>query len=121
MESGLLSEHEAPVKEPTTEPGVYTPSEEDRKTVRMVNKLFEKAKKHREKYDHKWMDYYRMFRGKQWKEERPSYRHSAVFNLVFRAIQANAPMLTDSRPRLEFLPTEPNIRYAFEKHLKALK
>lgn len=103
----MLGEHDAP-KADSVNPGAYSPTDEERKTIRMVNKLFEKAKKHRQKYDHKWTDYYRMFRGKQWKEERPSYRHSAVFNLVFRVIQSQAPIQTDTQPRIQFLPTEPS-------------
>jgi len=86
----------------------YTPEPEERRTIKLVENLFEKAKKHRALYDEKWLDYYRMFRGKQWKEQRPSYRHSEVINLVFRTIQSTIPIQVDSRPRFEFLPQEPS-------------
>jgi len=107
----LLGEHEAPAKDVANEKGsVYTLSDEERKTVKLVNKLFSRAKKHRDKYDVKWMDFYRMFRGKQWKEERPAYRHAAVMNIVWRAIQSQVPIQTDSLPKFEFLPQNPEDR-----------
>jgi hypothetical protein len=104
----VLGEHQAPVKEdPSVNSAGYSPSADELKAIKLINKLFSKAKKHRDKYDQKWMDYYRMFRGKQWKEERPSYRHSAVINLVFRAIQSQVPILSDTLPRFDFLPENP--------------
>lgn len=88
-------------------PGTYQPTDEETEAIELVEKLFQKAKKARKPYDEKWLDYYRMFRGKQWKESRPSYRHSEVINLIFRAIQAEIPILTDTRPKPDFIPQEP--------------
>lgn len=88
----------------------YTPSTEERKTKQLVEKLFEKAKKHRSKYDEKWLDRYKMFRGRQWSEQRPSYRHSEVINMIFQTIQSQVPIMMDSRPRFEYLPQEPSDR-----------
>jgi hypothetical protein len=85
----------------------YDPTPEEKKAIKLVQNLFERAKTHRKKFDEKWLDYYKMFRGKQWKEARPSYRHSEVVNFVFQAIQSSVPVLTDSRPRFDFLPQEP--------------
>lgn len=103
---GVLEEHQNPNVE-TTAPGEYTATPEEKKAVKLVEKLFSKAKKHRSKYDEHWLDYYKMFRGKQWKEQRPSYRHSEVINFIFQAIQGTVPVLTDARPRFDFLPEEP--------------
>src|SRR3990167_9064347 len=86
----------------------HNPSPEERKILQLVDSLYGKAKKYRKKYDQKWIDYYKFFRGKQWKEVRPSYRHSEVLNVVFQTIQSMVPTLTDSRPTLEFLPTVPS-------------
>lgn len=87
---------------------VQDQSPEEEKTVRMVEKLFREAKAHRSKYDSDWLDNYKMFRGKQWKEQRPYYRHSDVINLIFQSIQSSIPILTDAQASFEYLPMEPN-------------
>lgn len=102
-----LNEHEAPQPAQTAGTPTYNPTPEEKKTIKLVNRLFDKAKKHRKKYDQHWLDYYKFFRGKQWKEQRPSYRHSEVINFVFQAIQSVVPILTDTRPRFEFNPQDP--------------
>jgi hypothetical protein len=104
--TSLIAEHQA-ADATTSSNASYQPTAEEKKAIALVNRLYEKAKKHRKKYDEKWLDYYKMFRGKQWKEQRPSYRHSEVINFVFQAIQSMVPILTDSRPRFDFLPQEP--------------
>lgn len=85
----------------------YQPTTEEERTIKLVDQLYHKAKIARKPYDDKWLQYYRMFRGRQWKDQRPSYRHSEVVNLIFRAIQADVPVLMDSRPTIEFTPQEP--------------
>ena len=105
--SRMLSEHEAPDSNESAPIG-YEPTEDEIKAIKLSDKLFSKAKNAKKAYDEKWLDYYRMFRGKQWKEARPSYRHSEVINLIFRAIQSEVPILTDALPRPQFIPTEPN-------------
>lgn len=103
----ILSEHESAFSLENAPTG-YEPSESEEKTIKMVDRLFQRSKNAKKAYDEKWLDYYRMFRGKQWKDARPSYRHSEVINLVFRAIQSEVPILTDGLPKPEFLPVEPN-------------
>jgi len=103
---GMVSEHEPLPKEESKE-NVYQPTDEEKKTIKRVTRFFDEAKKYRSKYDHKWLDYYEMFRGKQWKETRPSYRHSEVINFIFQEIQSVVPILTDTQPKISFLPTEP--------------
>ncbi len=85
----------------------YQPSEKDIKTVNFVRKLFAESKRYREPYIQCWRDYYHDFRGKQWRVKRPSYRHSEVINLIFTAIQNQVPLMTDARPRIEYIATEP--------------
>lgn len=103
----MLSEHES-ARDQTSGPIGYEPTSEEEKTIKLVNSLFQKSKNARKAYDEKWLDYYRMFRGKQWKDARPSYRHSEVINLIFRSIQSTIPILTDSMPKPEFVPSEPS-------------
>ena len=90
-----------------TEPTDYDPSPEEKKAIKLSDRMYSKAKKARKPYDENWLNYYKMFRGKQWKENRPTYRHSEVINLIFRAIQSMVPILTDGRPMPSFIPQEP--------------
>lgn len=102
-----LPEHQAADNFNSGLPG-YNPTPQDKQTIQLVDALYSKAKKYRKRYDGKWIDWYKMFRGRQWKEVRPSYRSSEVMNFIFQAIQAMVPILTDSRPKLEYLPTLPS-------------
>jgi hypothetical protein len=85
----------------------YDPSPEELKAIKLVEHCYSKAKQARKPHDEKWLDYYRMFRGRQWKDNRPSYRHAEVINLIFRAIQSEVPIVMDTRPKIEYVPTEP--------------
>lgn len=106
MPNEYLSEHAAPEVTTSRDSG-YTPDANAKKAIKLADDLLKKAKKHRKQYDERWLDYYKMFRGQQWKEQRPSYRHSEVINMVFQSIQSTVPIQTDARPRIQFLPTEP--------------
>jgi hypothetical protein len=109
--SGMMMEHQ-PVSpsQASDSSHVYQPSMDEQKLVKKCDQLFQKAKKAKAKYDYAWIDYYKMFRGKQWKELRPSYRSSEVFNLIWQTVQSQIPVIMDARPKFEFLPQEPNDR-----------
>jgi hypothetical protein len=106
VSTGVLAEHQGPAA--ASEAKDYEPTPEEKRAIKYVKDLFSKARRHRSKYDSQWLSRYKMFRGKQWTEKRPSYRHSEVVNMIFEAIQSQVPILTDSRPRFEFLPQEPS-------------
>lgn len=104
----LLSEHEGFTRDDKgTTTSTYVPTEDEKKLIRKCESLLQKAKKAKSKFDYCWIDYYKMFRGKQWKEQRPSYRASEVFNLIWQTIQAQVPIIMDTRPKFEYLPQEP--------------
>lgn len=104
----ILQEHQSGRDINTTSPQGYTASPEENKAIQLVEKLYQRAKKNRKKYDEKWPDRYKMFRGKQWDDQRPSYRHAEVFNLIFQMIQSEVPIMTDGKPKFEFMPQEPS-------------
>ena len=108
-DSGIPADYHGPIggQGVGNGPPEYEPSDEERQAIKLVEKVFAKNKAARKAYDGKWLDNYKMFRGKQWKENRPSYRHSEVINLIFKAIQADVPILTDGMPRPQYIPPEP--------------
>jgi len=108
LDAGLLDEHAPKNRDDSREKRAYAPTEEERKAIALGERLFAKAKKHRSLYDRNWPKYYRMFRGHQWDQKRPSFRHSEVINHIFKTIQSTVPIQLDSRPRFEFLPEEPS-------------
>jgi hypothetical protein len=106
--SPILFEHEAPELEATsTNLDIPPESEEEEKAIKLVNHLFDKARKNRQKFDSRWIDFYKMFRGDQWKQKRPKYLHSECINFIFMHIQSAVPIMTDARPKPSFLPQNP--------------
>ena len=103
--TGLLNEHEGVAQAPVE---TYQEPQEERQARMLAEHLYQSAKRHRKKYDESWLGYYKFFRGKQWEEKRPSYRHSEVINMVFKSIQSVVPIMTDSKPKVAFLPQEPS-------------
>jgi hypothetical protein len=102
--TGRISTFQAPNEGPAD---VGRQSKEDKKTVAMVEKLFARYKKARMPYDLNFVENYQFFRGKQWKEARPSYRNDDVLNFTHAAIQTIIPIMTDSRPNIETVPENP--------------
>ena len=105
-----LSDHQGPDRQDDSTPEVYNPTPEDKKLIKKLDKMFQRAKGGRSPYDQQWLERYKMFRGKQWSTPRPSYRNSEVFNLIFQIIQSQVPILTDARPKIEYMPEEPQDR-----------
>lgn len=102
----MLSEH-AKLGDPTKVDDDQSP--EDRQIVAKVLKEFEKLKKHRSKYDYNWLHYYKMWRGDQWDGiKMPKHRQRECINMIWQTIQANMPLQTDARPRIQFVAEEPS-------------
>jgi len=118
--TGNLDEHQAKGGATSGDSAAnYEPTDAEKRAIRLAEKVFDRAKKHRAQYDYKWLDFYNMFRGKQWKDQRPSYRHSEVINLIFRSLQSSVPLQMDTRPKFEFLPQEPG-DYEFSQLMNQL-
>lgn len=101
---GLLPEH-APAS-PDKRDDFQT--EEERAAVKLAEQLFQKAKRARARYDKDWPTYFRYFRGDQWSQKRPSYRHSEVINIVTAGIRNIIPILTDPQPQVQTTPEDPS-------------
>jgi hypothetical protein len=95
---------------PTKANAAYHLTPEEEAAVKLVEDLYKKAAAYRSRYDARWMDFYKFFRGKQWPQNRPSYRNSEVINMVFQLIQQQVAVMTDARPQFGFIATEPEDR-----------
>lgn len=96
----------APIEGDTRGPEEQSPDEEQ--AAKLVERLFAEAKAARDSLDTKWTEFYRAFLGDQWKEQRPSYRHSEVINLLFSEVHTLVPLMTDNRPIVETIPEDPS-------------
>lgn len=103
----MLMEHEGAPKDVEAKTD-YQPTDQEKRTIKMVERLLGRARKHRKIYDVNWPNFYKQFRGKQWKEQRPSYRHSEVINMIFSMIQSDVATQMDSRPKIEYIAREPS-------------
>jgi hypothetical protein len=103
-----IPEHYSPSRDTAGPPIGYEPNEAETAAIKLVEQLFTQAKKAKEPTDAKWVDQYKFFRGKQWPERRPSYRHSEVLNYIFSEVQTVLVLLTDNRPNIEVTPEDPS-------------
>jgi hypothetical protein len=88
----------------------YQATPEEKELCRLFDDLYKKAVAYRSRYDSRWLDYYKFFRGKQWLQHRPAYRNSEVINFVFQVIQQQIAVMTDARPQFSFIAQEPQDR-----------
>lgn len=113
-EERVLTEHEAPVKDPTTpQPQQDDEAKED---VKLVLTLFEQGKAARKKYDQNWSTYEQFYKGDQWSNVRSKNRAKPVVNICRVTIQSILPILTDAHPTFNVLPSTPE-DYRFAKGL----
>lgn len=109
--SSMLSEHEPRESDSGyQQKATYQPTPEEKAAIKLVETLYREAKADKDKYASDWLKWYKMFRGKQWHTERPSFRHSPVMNFIFSHIQQQAALMTDAKPNFEFIPREPSDR-----------
>jgi hypothetical protein len=94
-------------------------TDEEKQFVDSLMRKFYAYKRYRKRYDHKWLDYYKIVRGAQWDARRPKWKNSEVINFVWQTIQSQIPLQTDVRPRFSFIAKEPNDR-AFADILDSL-
>lgn len=107
LTSAYLAEHEAAPEEFMADK-IVSQTPEQQKIVNFVSDLFLKAKRYRQNFDKDWLQYYQFFKGEQWPNKRPSYRHSEVLNFIHPTLQTIVSILTDSRPNVQVLPENPS-------------
>jgi hypothetical protein len=90
--------------------GSYEPTDDEKKAIKLVMSLYKQSSKNKRKYDKDWLKYYKMFRGKQWSQQRPAFRHSEVLNFIFSHIQSQGALMTDTRPTFQYTAEEPSDR-----------
>jgi len=83
--------------------------ERQEKLVKAIKDLFAIGKNARSKYDSDWKTRRDFYDGKQWPGELASiYKVRPTMNIIRSQIQAQLPILTDSRPGFTALPRDPS-------------
>jgi len=79
------------------------------KAVRMVQKLFHRAKRYRKRVDKDWHKFYEFgLRNRHWPAQRPAFRASPVSNYIWSVIQTIVPIATDGKPSPGVMPENPD-------------
>jgi len=77
--------------------------------LQKLEKCLQSGKKYREIYDKDWKKYEEYYNGNQWYgRKRPSYRASPSANVLRSGIQTVLPILTDTQPSIDAIPTDPS-------------
>ena len=87
----------------------------ERQEVANCKKLFDSAVLARSEYDKDWNKRYDFYKGKQWNGS----ASKPVMNIIRSTIQTILPLLTDARPGINIVPSEPN-DFEFAKTLQTL-
>lgn len=90
---------------------VDTDTIEEQETVRKIYSLFNRSKRASAKFRNKLKPNWEFVVDQaQWPHRLPKYRHQEVLNFTFSIIQSIIPVMTDNRPMVDVLPTEPEDR-----------
>lgn len=82
-----------------------TPDEQQ--LAKFVFDRYLESKKFRATYDKDWERWYRYYSGQQWEGPRPEWRSTPVVNFIFAAIETILPIMTDSSPQINVVPSKP--------------
>lgn len=72
------------------------------------HELWEPAQKFRAKYDKNWKKFYEFYKGKQWPTFKRSWQACLVINMVFATIEAVVSTMSDNKPKINLLPSDPS-------------
>ena len=95
-------------RSPIDGPSIDASGTDDEKDLQLVKKLLEKGKKARKPVDKDWAKYDAYYNGNQWiGRKRPALRAMPNVNLIRPAIQTILPIMTDTQPGIDVIPTDP--------------
>jgi hypothetical protein len=98
----IVDEHAVTSRDPS-EKG--TPSETN--ISKLVDEMLERSKTGTREMRSEWGGNYRFFNGQQWAISRPVWRFSEVINICWATVMQEVGIQTDSRPKTDFIATEP--------------
>ena len=104
----IVPEHSAQAEPDQTVQALVSQPGQDQ-TVKMVQELLNRYKKNRRRFDIEWHSNYEfLFGGKQWNMDRPAWRFSEVNNFIWSNVMTEVGVQTDSRPKVEYIASNPN-------------
>lgn len=80
-------------------------SEPARDLAQRVLGKYREAKRHRSTWDKDWERFYRLYAGQHWDAPRPEWRSDVTVNFIFSTIETILPIMTDSHPTINIVPT----------------
>lgn len=82
---------------------------ESKSTSQLVTRLMQQAQRASRHLRSEWPENYRfVVSGEQWSIRRPKWRFSEVINLTWANIMTEVGIQTDSRPKVDYVATEPS-------------
>ena len=83
--------------------------EEWAKISRYIDKeLWGPAQLYRSKFDKDWKRFYEFYKGKQWPNFKRSWQACLVINMTLATIEAVVATMTDHKPKVNLLPSDPS-------------
>ena len=80
---------------------------EDDALIKEIMELYDQAKTARSNRDQDWQRRVEFYQDNQWDRLRAAYKAKPVLNVIRTTIQAIIPILTDNRPGINAIPSEP--------------
>jgi len=76
--------------------------------VAEVMKNYAKAKDAKTPFKEEWKEYYKLYRGEQYKKGGNRWQSKAMTNYVFQVVESFVPLMSDRQPAIQILPMMPD-------------
>lgn len=103
------------------EKGEAPSTESDKELLSGCNNLFSFARRHKQPHADRAKENYLLYAGKQWDYKKPTFKTVPVTNIIYSTVEYMVPLMTENRPIIKAVPTDPNDVVFSEGATKALE